>query len=131
MVQTCPGLLKRGFSRQLKFRALAQERVRILEHQFVDGIAGMAASAHLKSGFGYGERITDAPIAGAIHPDAFVAVHFDDVNSASGRAFGLGIKCHASPHASVEHQLDCVLFDVIDNHALGPNALVALDHVQN
>src|SRR5262245_35933871 len=94
--------------RERKLRGLAQKLARVLEHQFVDGSGVMSAAAHFESGFRYGEWITDAPIAGAIHPNPFVAVHLYDVNGTGGSAFGFGIKGHACPHTGVEHQLDRV-----------------------
>jgi hypothetical protein len=69
--------------------------------------------------FGHGEGIADAPVAGAVHPDALGVAVLQHVDGAVGRAFALGIERDAGPEAVIEHMVDGVLLDVVDDDALG------------
>ena len=53
---------------------LAEELERVLVENLVDEGGVVPAAAHFEGGAGDGERDADAPVAGAVHPDAFVAV---------------------------------------------------------
>jgi len=108
---------------------LAQEFEGVLVNEFVYGLGAVTALAHFEHGFGDGEGIADAPIAGAVHPDVFVAVNFHDVNGAGGRAFGFRVERHAGPETGVEDEFDGVFLDVIYDDTMRLDAFVAFDDI--
>ena len=118
---------------QLEFKVwgLAEEGLWIFEHYLVDGGGEVAAAFHFEGGLRHGEGIADAPVAGAIEPEAFAAVVFQHVDGAGGGAFGFRIERHAGPHAGIEHQADGVFFHVIDDDALRADAAVVFDGVKD
>jgi hypothetical protein len=59
---------------ELKPSALFHELGRISVDDFVDEVGVVAAAAHFQGGFGDGEGVADAPVAGAVHPDSLVAI---------------------------------------------------------
>ena len=78
------------------------------------------------------QRIADAPIGGGVDAELRGAVHFDHVDGALRRAFADGIDRHARPIAGILHQLDRVLFDVVDQDAPGiEGAAEVFEHVEN
>ena len=73
-------------------RRLPQKGPGIIPRQLPDGGFAVAASLVFDAGFGDGEGIADAPVAGGVHPEAFGAVHFDDVGGALAGAFSSATK---------------------------------------
>ena len=59
------------------------------------------------------------------------AAHLGHINRPRGSALGFRVKSHACPHASVEHESDRMLLDMIDNHAVGANAFIILEQVHD
>src|SRR5207247_3451711 len=101
-----------------EFWTLAEKLPGVLKNQFVDRLLAVASLAHFERGFGHCQRIAHSPVASAIHPEALVAIDFNHIDGARRRALGFRIKCHAGPHARIQHELDGVLLDVIDDDAL-------------
>jgi hypothetical protein len=58
-------------SNQLELLRLTQKRLRILQRHLVDQAHRVASAGHFDAGFRNSQRITTAPVAGGVHPDAF------------------------------------------------------------
>ena len=114
-----------------ELRTLAEELHGILEDQFVDGFRAVAALAHFERRFRHRQRIAHAPIAGAVHPQSFLAINFHHVNRPGRRAFRFGIERHAGPHPGVQHELDGMFLHVVNDDPLGLDAFIIPDRVQN
>jgi hypothetical protein len=110
---------------------LAEEGEWVLEDEFIDGARGMSAAFHFEGGFWDGEGVTDAPIAGGVHPDPFVGIDFDHIDGAGGGAFGFGVEGHAGPHPGIEDEFDGMFLDVIDDDAGGFDAGVVFEDVED
>ncbi len=117
--------------RENEFWGLAEEIERILVEDAVDVGWGVAAAAHFDSGFGNGERIADAPIAGAVEPDAVAAVHFENIDGAGGSAFRFRIQRDPGPETFFENERGGVFLDVIDDDAGGIDAGIGKEDVDD
>ena len=62
----------------------------------------MTTFCHFESGFGNGQRVAAAPVAGRVHPQSLSAEHFDDVGRSLRSDLRIRIKRHARPETSVE-----------------------------
>src|SRR6185369_12294307 len=89
---------RRSSLNAFEVRRLAQEISRVLENDFLDGGGDVATLLHLQCGLWHRQRIAHAPVAGAVHPDFFRAIGFQNINRAGRGAFGFRIQRHARPH---------------------------------
>src|SRR5205823_3610017 len=64
----------------LELRALAHEPHRVLVNQLIHCFGAVSAFAHFQSGPRDRQWDADSPIAGAVHPDALLAVEVDDID---------------------------------------------------
>ena len=112
-----PALSKRIEKSALDFEfgALAHEGDGILEGHLIYPVGSVATLFHFESGVRDRQGTADAPVAGAVHPDAFGAKPFEHVNRPAGAAFGFGIQGHARPEALVKDHAYGVFFNMIDD----------------
>ena len=106
-------------SSEHELAALAHEGAWVVEGDTPDHLRCPAALAHGLHGLWDGEGIADAPVAGAVHPDALGVAVLQHVDGAVQGAFALGIERDAGPEAVIEHMVDGVLLDMVDDDALG------------
>ena len=115
----------------LPARALPEERQRVVVDDLADRRFRMAAALHLLDHLRHRQRVRLAPVAGRVRHDPLGADHLDDVHGPLRRALRRRVERHAAPEAVVEREPDRVLLDVVDQHALGLDAAVVLEHVDD
>ena len=118
-------------SGQLEIRGLAEEGLRVFEDYIINGGGEVPTAFHFEGGFRHGEGVADTPVARTVEPEALAAEIFEHVDGAGRRAFGFRVERHASPHAGIEHQADGVFLHVINDDALGADAAVVFDDVED
>ena len=76
----------------------------------------MAAATHFNVALRHRQRVARPPVAGGVDPDPLPPVTLDDVHGPLGSALAVGVERHPGPEAGIEHGLDRMLFDVVDQH---------------
>ncbi len=123
--------IQRASSGKVEAGILRQEAFGISVDEVVDGVRGIAASAHLEGGVGDGEGAADAPVAGAVHPDVHEVCALNDVNRTGGGAFGFWVEGEAGPEPGIEHTAEGVFFDVVDDDTLWVHSRMRFEDVDD
>src|SRR5262249_12100867 len=92
---------RRLVSRQLESGRLAKELTRVLVDDPVDCLPIITPLLHFEGSARHGQRNTDTPITGAVHPNPFRAINVEHINGARGRALGLRIQGHSGPESGL------------------------------
>ena len=109
-----PSLFLHAQGTQAEAGGLAEEGGGVVVEDLEEGLEVVAAAAGFKVGAVGLEGSGDAPIGGGIHAELRGPVHLDHVHRPLRRTFGNRVNRHAGPIPRILHQLDGVLFHVIN-----------------